>query len=211
MNRSTPSTPTSTPSRCWRRHAEGQRNNGKLYEIEIRKGVKLHSGRDLDIEDVIASLKRWFEMTPRGKSIAANVDKMEAKGSHGLHVTLKAPVPALLTHMALPSGYAAIMAKEAIANPLTAFVGTGPYKFQERKPDQFVILTKFDGYARAARRRAAMPASVRRRSPSCASFPCRTPIRASRASSPASITLPTSCRSRATSASPRRPRSSRCW
>ncbi len=121
--------------------------DGKLYEIEIRKGVKLHSGRDLDVEDVIASLKRWMEMTPRGKSVAASLDKIEAKGSHGLHVTLKAPVPALLTHMALPSGYAAIMAKESIANPLTQFVGTGPYKFQERKPDQFVILTKFDAYA----------------------------------------------------------------
>jgi len=122
-------------------------NNGLSYEIEIRKGVKLHSGRDLDIEDVIASLKRWFEMTPRGKSINANVEKMEARGSHGLVISLKAPVPAFATHMALPSGYAAIMAKESIATPLVSFVGTGPYKFQERKPDQFVILTKFDGYS----------------------------------------------------------------
>lgn len=121
--------------------------DGKLYEIEIRKGVKLHSGRELDVEDVIASLNRWIAMTPRGKSVGANVDKMEARGTHGLTIALKNPVPALLTHMALPSGYAAIMAKESIANPLVSFVGTGPYKFQERKPDQYVILTKFDGYA----------------------------------------------------------------
>ena len=46
--------------------------------------------------------------------------------------------------MALPSGYAAIMAKESIATPLVSFIGTGPYRFQERRPDQFVILTKFD-------------------------------------------------------------------
>jgi peptide/nickel transport system substrate-binding protein len=121
--------------------------DGLLYEIEIRKGVKLHSGRDLDIEDVIASLKRWMEMTPRGKAVGASVATIEAKGSHGLTISLKAPVPALLTHMALPSGYAAIMAKEAIATPLVSFVGTGPYKFQERKPDQYVILTRFDGYS----------------------------------------------------------------
>jgi peptide/nickel transport system substrate-binding protein len=120
--------------------------DGKLYEIEIRKGVKLHSGRDLDAEDVIASLNRWIAMTPRGKSVGANLDKMEARGTHGLAISLKSPVPALLTHMALPSGYAAIMAKESIANPLVSFVGTGPYKFQERKPDQYVVLTKFDGY-----------------------------------------------------------------
>ena len=122
-------------------------NNGLLYEIEIRKGVKLHSGRELDVEDVIASLNRWIAMTPRGKSVGAALEKIEAKGTHGLSIALKSPVPALVTHMALPSGYAAIMAKESIAAPLVSFVGTGPYKFQERKPDQYVILTKFDGYS----------------------------------------------------------------
>lgn len=124
--------------------------DGLVYDIEIRKGVKLHSGRDLDVEDVVASLKRWFEMTPRGKSVAASLAGMEAKGPNGLTVAFKSPVPAFLTHMALPSGYAAIMAKESIANPLTQFIGTGPYKFQERKPDQYVVLTKFDGYVARA-------------------------------------------------------------
>ena len=121
--------------------------DGLVYEIELRRGVKLHSGRELDVEDVIASLNRWMEMTPRGKSVAASLNKIEAKGVSGLVISLKAPVPALLTHMALPSGYAAIMAKETIATPLVNFVGTGPYAFQERKPDQYVILTKFAGYS----------------------------------------------------------------
>jgi peptide/nickel transport system substrate-binding protein len=38
------------------------------------------------------------------------------------------------------------MAKESIANPLVDFVGTGPYKFRERKPDQFVVLVKNGAY-----------------------------------------------------------------
>ena len=45
------------------------------------------------------------------------------------------------------------MAKESIAKPLTEFVGTGPYKFKERKPDQYVLLVRFDGYS--ARKEAA--------------------------------------------------------
>lgn len=121
--------------------------DGKLYEIEIRKGVKLHNGRELNAEDVVASLRRWFDMTPRGKSVAAALDTMQASGPHGVKIAFKSPVPAFVTHMALPSGYAAILAKETIANPLTQFVGTGPYKFQERQPDRFVVLTKFDGYS----------------------------------------------------------------
>jgi peptide/nickel transport system substrate-binding protein len=42
---------------------------------------------------------------------------------------------------------AAIMAKEAVAQPLTQFIGTGPYRFKERKPDQYVLLTRFEAYA----------------------------------------------------------------
>jgi len=56
-------------------------------------------------------------------------------------------VAPLLAHFALPSGFAAIMAKDSIADPLTQFVGTGPYMFKERKPDQYVQMVRFDGYS----------------------------------------------------------------
>lgn len=121
--------------------------DGKTYTIELRKGVKLHNGRDLDSEDVVASLKRWFEMTPRGKGLVKSIASLTAKGPTTVEIVLSKVEPALLAHLALPSGFAAIMAKESIANPLTEFVGTGPYKFRERKPDQFVVLVKHDGYA----------------------------------------------------------------
>jgi peptide/nickel transport system substrate-binding protein len=39
----------------------------------------------------------------------------------------------LLAQLALPSGMAVIMAKESIAPQLKDFIGTGPYKFKERK------------------------------------------------------------------------------
>ena len=42
---------------------------------------------------------------------------------------------------------AAIMAKESIAPQLKDFIGTGPYKFKERRPDQFTVLVRFDGYS----------------------------------------------------------------
>ena len=73
--------------------------DGTVYEIAIRPDVKLHNGRSLDADDVVASLKRWLEMTPRGKSIAADVERLEAKAPLGIEITLKKPVPALLTHL----------------------------------------------------------------------------------------------------------------
>jgi peptide/nickel transport system substrate-binding protein len=57
------------------------------------------------------------------------------------------PSASLLAQLALPSGMAVIMAKESVATPLTTFVGTGPYKFKERRPDQYVILSRHDTYS----------------------------------------------------------------
>jgi len=121
--------------------------DGKNYTITLRKGVMLHSGRELNADDVVASLQRWMEQSPRGKAVAKEVESIKAKGALGVDIVLKAPYAPLVSQLALPSGMAAIMAKESIATPLTTFVGTGPYKFKERKPDQYVLLTRFDKYS----------------------------------------------------------------
>ena len=121
--------------------------DGIVYTIPLRKGVKFHNGKEMTSDDVVASLKRWMDMAPRGKAIAKEIKTLEAKGPNTVVITLNRPYAPLLAHFALPSGFAAIMAKDSIANPLTQFVGTGPYMFKERKPDQYVQMVRFDGYS----------------------------------------------------------------
>jgi peptide/nickel transport system substrate-binding protein len=121
--------------------------DGLRYAIALRKGVQLHSGRELVAEDVVASLKRWMETAPRGKAVGKEVAELNAKGTHAVEIVLKNPYAPLLPQLALPSGMAAIMAREAIATPLKDFVGTGPYRFKERRPDQYVLLSRFEQYA----------------------------------------------------------------
>jgi len=121
--------------------------DGKLYSITLRKGVMLHSGRELHADDVVASLKRWMEVSPRGKSVAAQVADLVAKGPLNVDISMKNAYAPLLSQLAMASGMAGIMAKESLAQPLREYVGTGPYKFKERKPDQYVLLTRFDGYS----------------------------------------------------------------
>jgi len=127
--------------------------DGLTYTIALRKGVKFHNGREMNAEDVVASLQRWMELSPRGKSLAKEVTSLSAKGTHSVELKLKAPYAPLLSQLALPSGMAAIMAKESMAAQLKEFIGTGPYKFKERRPDQFTVLVRHDGYA--ARKEAA--------------------------------------------------------
>src|SRR4029453_14842051 len=108
-------------------------------------------------DDVVASLQRWMDMAPRGKAVAKEVKSLEAKGPSTVVITLNRPYAPLLAHFALPSGFAVIMAKDSIATPLTQFVGTGPYMFKERKPDQYVQLVRFDGYSARNEQPSAYP------------------------------------------------------
>jgi peptide/nickel transport system substrate-binding protein len=127
--------------------------DGKTVKMQLRRGVKLHNGRNLDAQDALASLKRWMKEAPRGKSVAREVADLKAVGELGLEWTLNAPYAPLLAQLALPSGMAAIMARDSVAQPLRDFVGTGPYRFRERRTDQFVVLTRFENYS--ARKEAA--------------------------------------------------------
>jgi peptide/nickel transport system substrate-binding protein len=121
--------------------------DGLGYTIPLRKGVRFHNGREMTAADVVASLQRWIELSPRGKSVGKEVASLSAKDSHTVELKLKAPYAPLLSQLALPSGLAAIMAKESIAPQLKDFIGTGPYKFKERRPDQFTVLVRWDGYS----------------------------------------------------------------
>ena len=122
-------------------------NGGLVYTIPLRKGVKFHNGREMTSDDVVASLRRWMDTAPRGKAVGKEIKSLEAKAPNAIVITLNRPYAPLLAHLALPNGFAAIMAKDSIATPLTQFIGTGPYMFKERKPDQYVQLVRFDGYS----------------------------------------------------------------
>lgn len=120
--------------------------DGKVYTIALRKGVKLHNGRDLDADDVVASLQRWLDISPRGKAVKQEVESLSAPDPATVRIALKAPYAPLVSQLAATSGMAAIMAKESLGPQVTEIIGTGPYRFKERRPDQFVVLVRFDGY-----------------------------------------------------------------
>jgi peptide/nickel transport system substrate-binding protein len=120
--------------------------DGKTYTIPLRTGVKFHDGSVMTSADVKASLERWMKVAQRGKQAAEKVASLTAPDDATIEIALKEPYAPLLPLLALQTSAAIVMPAGKQAQPLTELVGTGPYRFKERQPDQHVQLTRFEGY-----------------------------------------------------------------
>jgi len=122
----------------------------KRYVIRLRKGVKFHNGKEMTSADVVASLKRWGKFGT-GKAVFKRVETVEARDPYTVEIRLKQPSSVLPTALAqMPNG-SAIFPKEVVEaagdGQIKEYIGTGPFKFVEHKPDRHVRLARFDGYA----------------------------------------------------------------
>ena len=125
-------------------------DGGKRYAIRLRKDVRFHNGKPLTSADVVASLKRWGALSSTGKTTFKVVEAVEAKGPNAIEIRLKEPSGSLLTVRAQVDNAALIYSKDAIdaagEGQLKEFIGTGPFKFAEHKPDRHIKLARFDDY-----------------------------------------------------------------
>jgi peptide/nickel transport system substrate-binding protein len=126
-------------------------DGGRQYTITLRKGVRFHNGKEMTSGDVVASLNRWGRMHTVGKALWRSVEAVDAKGPYEVVIHLKEPSGVLLSALAVVQGGAFIYPKEVIDaagdGQLRAFIGTGPFRFVEHKPDRHVRLARFKEYA----------------------------------------------------------------
>ncbi|HEX2439553.1 MAG TPA: ABC transporter substrate-binding protein [Methylomirabilota bacterium] len=124
---------------------------GRTYTFKLRRGVKFHNGKELGAADVVASLKRWGRLATPGKQLWKNVEGVEARDATTVVMFLKEPTGALLMGLARPNNGAVVYPKEIVDaagdNPVKEYIGTGPYRFVEHKPDRHVRLARFKDYA----------------------------------------------------------------
>jgi peptide/nickel transport system substrate-binding protein len=129
-------------------------DGGKKLVISLRQGVKFHNGQEMTSADVVASLKRWGEFGARGSLLMKNATSLTATGKYEIMLVLKEPNGAWKNLLAYPEGgpviYPAAIVSAAGNKPLEPkdYIGTGPYKFAEWRPNRYVELTRFDGYSR---------------------------------------------------------------
>ncbi len=121
------------------------------YTIKLRRGVKFHNGKEMTSEDVVPSLNRWGQQSPYGKALYAQVAEVRALDRYTVEIKLKEKSGIVLISLAVPNAFAAIYPKEVAekfkpAEKATEWIGTGPFKLAEWKPDQYIRMVRFDDY-----------------------------------------------------------------
>ena len=126
--------------------------DGKLWELTLRDGLRFHDGTPVLARDVVASLQRWGKRDAFGQTLFAAVDELSAPSDQVVRFRLNKPFPLLPDALATTENMAAIMpARLAATDPyqqVTEMVGSGPFRFlpDERVSGSRVAYQKFDGY-----------------------------------------------------------------
>jgi peptide/nickel transport system substrate-binding protein len=125
--------------------------DGLTYTFKLRQGVKFHNGKEMTAEDVVASLNRWGKQSNYGKPLYAQMAEVRAVDKHTVEMRLKEKSAIVVISLAVPNNFAAIYPKEIAEKfppheKATEFVGTGPFKLAEWKPDQHIRMVRFEEY-----------------------------------------------------------------
>lgn len=123
--------------------------NPLTYTFHLRRGVKFHDGTPLTADDVAFSLDRIRTRKPEFQRAYAFtlLDAVKATGDRAVTVALKQPYAAFLNQLA--AAYTRIAPRhviEAKGDMKQAIVGTGPFKLQEYRRGQRMVLVRNPDY-----------------------------------------------------------------
>lgn len=142
--------------------------DGLVYTIPLRQGVKFHNGRDMVAEDVKFSLERqlWPEVYSWGKSYMDNVEgyqevidgqAKELSGitvvdDHTLEIRLKQPQAVFPSLLSMSMN--AIVPKQEVLDAgedwgSKVVIGTGPFRFVEWVPGEKAVYERNPDYFKA--------------------------------------------------------------
>src|SRR5262249_47787023 len=122
--------------------------DGLSYTFKLRQGIKFHNGKEMTSDDVVASLTRWGKQSAYGKTLFAWVAELRAVDKYTVQMQLKEKIGIVLISLAVPNNFGAIYPKEIAEKfppeqKITEYVGTGPFKLAEWKPDQYIRMLRF--------------------------------------------------------------------
>jgi peptide/nickel transport system substrate-binding protein len=125
-------------------------DDGLTVNIELREGVPFHNGEEMTAEDVIASLERWADLSPRSGGFVDTYEEMEALDDYTVEIRMNESLGPLSTLLSRYPGccgiYPASVIEASDEQDLAEVVGTGPYEYVEFLPDQHIHMRRFEDY-----------------------------------------------------------------
>ena len=109
-------------------------NDGKLWKITLRPGLKFHDGSAVLAKDCVASIQRWGKRDSFGQTLLAATDELSAPDDKTIQFRLKRKFPLLPDALAKCTAFPPVIMPERLAKTdaftqVTEMVGSGPYKF----------------------------------------------------------------------------------
>jgi peptide/nickel transport system substrate-binding protein len=128
-------------------------DDGKLWKIVLRDGLKFHDGTPVLARDCVASIRRWSRRDGFGGALMASTDELSAPDDKTIQFRLKAPFPLLLDALGKSTAPACYIMPERIAQTdpftqITDMTGSGPFRFKtdEHMAGNLSVYEKFTGY-----------------------------------------------------------------
>lgn len=116
--------------------------DGKSYTFTLRENVKFHDGSTLTADDVKYSLDRCADTSSGDPLVAAfsAIEEVRIVDDKTVEVSLKEPDMEFLPYLTVA------IIPQANQTPESVPIGTGPYKFVSRAPQENFIMERFDDY-----------------------------------------------------------------
>lgn len=120
--------------------------DGKEYVFKLRTGVKYHDGEAFDASDVKFSIDRLIAPDSKvpAKNLYRSIDSVEVVDPATVKITMKNPDAFILFNLGVAD--AALVDPKSSPTNGTNPVGTGPFKFVERKEGESITLAKAETY-----------------------------------------------------------------
>lgn len=132
------------------------------YTIKLRENVSFHDGSIMTAQDVVASIKRWGEISSTGQDTVKYIRTVRPLDKSTVRIELNSVFEPLISSLAsLGQPLVVIPAKTAEAagkQPMKEdqLIGTGPYKFANWTRGRSIKLTRFNNYSARTKQRGGL-------------------------------------------------------
>lgn len=126
--------------------------DGKLWRLTLREGLRFHDGEPVLARDCVASLRRWGTVDAMGQLLFSMTDELSAPSDKEIVFRLKRPFPLLPNALAKSTSYIPVIMPERLIpkerRAVTEVVGSGPFRYlaSEHVDGSRSVWARFEGY-----------------------------------------------------------------